>query len=131
MSYTVDPADACSVDHPENCLDPDATPSAITPHEAHDRMKANPAAVVLDARPAAMYAEGHIAGARSLPFDSLSAQTAAVLIPTKETPVLVYCLTGYHAAIEQRELSELGYTDVHDFGGIEDWPYETVGAVER
>ena len=93
--------------------------------------RATPGAVLLDVRDRSEYAEGHIAGARSLPFDTVSAQTAAVLIPTKETPVLVYCLTGYHAAIEQRELSDLGYTDVHDFGGIEDWPYETVGAVER
>ncbi len=125
------PDDACTVDHPENCLDLDATPSALTPHQAHDRMAADPSVVILDARPAAAFGEGHIVGAQSLPFDAVSAESAAALIPAKDTPVLVYCLTGYHAAIEQRALARLGYTDVHDFGGLEDWPYETVGTVER
>jgi rhodanese-related sulfurtransferase len=40
--------------------------------------------------------------------------------------ILVYCRSGRRSAGASRELIKMGYTQVYDFGGIINWPYETV-----
>jgi len=40
--------------------------------------------------------------------------------------ILVYCRSGRRSALAAEELTELGYVNVFDFGGIIVWPYETV-----
>ena len=35
--------------------------------------------------------------------------------------ILVYCRSGRRSAIAAQTLAELGYTNVKDFGGINDW----------
>lgn len=122
-----DTSNVCTPQTPENCLDLDATPQAITPHAAHDLMASGQPYVLLDARTPEAYEARHIPGAHSLPHDEVSAAAASGLIPSKDALVLVYCESGYLASLEEKALRALGYTNVHDFGGIEDWPYETVG----
>ena len=36
------------------------------------------------------------------------------------------CGSGRRSEIASRELIDMGYLHVDDFGGIIDWPYETV-----
>ena len=38
--------------------------------------------------------------------------------------ILVYCRSGRRSKIASEELVKLGYTNVKEFGGILDWPYE-------
>ena len=47
-------------------------------------------------------------------------------LPDKEQLILVYCRSGRRSKIASEELVKLGYTNVKEFGGIIDWPYETV-----
>lgn len=125
MNIPVAPEGAlCTPQTPENCLDLDATPQAISPHEARDLMRSGQPFVLLDARTPDEYRAEHIPGAVSLPHTDVEAAAAAKLIPTKDTLVLVYCEGGFRAAQEEKALSALGYTNVHDFGGLENWPYE-------
>lgn len=39
---------------------------------------------------------------------------------------LVYCRTGIRSKQASNKLVKLGYQNIYDFGGIVDWPYETV-----
>ena len=54
----------------------------------------------------------------------VSEETAASVIPKKDTLVLVYCRSGRRSQLAAEALVELGYTNIKEFGGILDWPYE-------
>ena len=47
-------------------------------------------------------------------------------LPDKNAIILIYCRSGRRSELAAVELVNLGYTNVYDFGGIIDWPYETV-----
>ena len=81
--------------------------------------------VILDVREQEEYDEGHISGAVLLPVGMIDEDTAAGVIPEKDTVVLVYCRSGNRSKTAAKALAELGYTRVYEFGGIKDWPYET------
>ena len=46
------------------------------------------------------------------------------LLPDRDRLILVYCKSGVRSAAAGRELLELGYRNVKDFGGLMNWPYE-------
>ncbi len=96
----------------------------ISAQEAKKMMDAG-GVVILDVRTQEEYAEGHIADAILLP-DSEVASRAAEVLPDKEAPVLVYCRSGRRSALAAQSLKDLGYSRIYDFGGIQDWPFETV-----
>lgn len=81
---------------------------------------------VLDVREQDEFDAGHIEGAKLLPYGSITADSAAAVLPAKDETVLVYCRSGRRSAIAAQALADLGYTAVYDFGGILDWPYEVV-----
>ena len=80
---------------------------------------------LLDVRAKYEYDEAHIEGALLLPYDTITAESPE-LPPEKDDTVIVYCRSGRRSAIAAATLAELGYTDIYDLGGIQDWPYETV-----
>ena len=95
----------------------------ISQEEAKNRMDTRNV-VVLDVREQEEYDTGHIPGAVLLPVDTISADTAAAVIPETNTAVLVYCRSGNRSKTASQALVNLGYTNVYEFGGINDWPYE-------
>lgn len=97
----------------------------ISADDAIKLMKENPATVLLDVRTEAEYAQGHIAGSQLLPVEAL-ADRAGELPNDKTTPIIVYCHSGRRSAIAAAQLVEMGYTQVNDLGGIQDWPYDIV-----
>lgn len=96
----------------------------IAPEEAKTIMDTMEEAVVLDVREQDEYDAGHIPGAVLLPVNTIDEETAAAVIPTEDTTVLVYCRSGNRSQTASQELADLGYTAVFEFGGIQDWPYE-------
>ena len=56
---------------------------------------------------------------------SIDEDTAAKVIPEKDSTVLVYCRSGNRSKTASSALAELGYTNIYEFGGINSWPYET------
>ena len=99
----------------------------ITPQQAKARM-AEPGVIVLDVRMQQEYDAGHIANAVLLPLPLIEAGDTAVAkaLPDKDAEILVYCRSGRRSAIAANALINMGYTNVLDFGGINDWPYEVV-----
>ncbi len=98
---------------------------SISPEKAKQMMAA-PGAVVVDVREPGEYAEGHVPGAVLLPLGTIDAEHAAAVIPEKDSMVLVYCRSGVRSKKGAEKLADLGYTEVFEFGGIIQWPYETV-----
>lgn len=81
--------------------------------------------IILDVRTKAEYDEQHIENAILLPVDDIQ-NGEFDLLPDKDQIILVYCRSGNRSKIASEALIEAGYTKVYDFGGIIDWPYETV-----
>ena len=40
--------------------------------------------------------------------------------------ILVYCRSGRRSIEAAGKLAKMGYTNIYDFGGIIDWPYEII-----
>ena len=97
----------------------------ITPQDAKQIMDTTEGYVVLDVREQEEFDAGHIPGAVLIPYTEIT-QKAESVLADKEQTILVYCRSGRRSKIAALALSELGYTDVQEFGGIMDWPYEVV-----
>ena len=97
----------------------------ITAAEAKTVMDTEENIVILDVREQSEFDSGHIANATLLPVGSISALAAEVL-PDKDQKILVYCRSGNRSRTAANTLVALGYTQVYDFGGIIDWPYDVV-----
>lgn len=67
----------------------------------------------------------HIPGAVLMPVGSIDEDTAAEVIPEKDSAVLVCCRSGNRSKTASSALAELGYTNIYEFGGINTWPYAT------
>ena len=102
-----------------------ATYEQITAEQAKTIMDTEKDYVIIDARTEEEFAEGHIKNAILIPEYEI-AQRAEKELPDKEQLILVYCRSGRRSKIASEELVKHGYTNVKEFGGIIDWPYETV-----
>ena len=80
--------------------------------------------IILDVREQYEYDAGHIKGAVLLPVGSISEETAASVIPDKDSTVLVYCRSGNRSKTASKALFDLGYTNIYEFGGITTWKYD-------
>ena len=94
----------------------------ITQEEAKEMMDTQEV-LILDVREQDEYDGGHIPGAVLLPLGSISEESAARVIPEKDTTVLVYCRSGSRSKKAAKALAELGYTGIYEFGGIRTWTY--------
>ena len=82
--------------------------------------------ILLDVRSEAEFKEIHIPGAILIPNDQIKARAKSEL-PDKDALILVYCRSGVRAASASNDLANMGYTNIYNFGGIMNWPYETAG----
>jgi len=101
----------------------------ITAQQAHDLVHSGDPFILLDVRTAAEHYARRIAGAVNIPYDEL-AQRASTELPQLDMRVLIYCQSGRRSAIAAQTLATLDYTQVYDFGGINDWPFGTVSGEE-
>lgn len=93
----------------------------VSPEQARQRLEAG--AVALDVREAEELAEGHVPEAVHIPrgFLEFKADDHEAL-PSKDTPICVYCMAGGRAALAAQTLKQLGYTNVVSIqGGFEGW----------
>ncbi len=95
----------------------------ITAEEAKKIMDSGEEHIVLDTREQDEFDEGHIPGAILIPYTEIE-NKAEEMLPDKDKLLLVYCRSGRRSKIASESLAKLGYTNVKEFGGIIDWPYE-------
>ena len=95
----------------------------ITAEEAKQIMDSEEAYIILDVRTQEEYDQGHIPGAIVISHEEI-AEKAEEVLTDKDQLILVYCRSGRRSKIAAEALAELGYTNIKEFGGIIDWPYE-------
>ena len=97
----------------------------ISQDEAKRIMDEESDCIIVDAREQSEYDQGHIKGAIVIPYTEIE-QKAEELLPNKTQLILVYCRSGRRSKNAANELATLGYTNIKEFGGINDWKYGTV-----
>lgn len=102
---------------------PEAIYMNITAQQAKEIMDTQTGYIILDTRTQEEYDEGHIPGAILIPYDEITEKAESILTD-KNQLLLVYCRSGRRSKIAAETLVELGYTNIREFGGIIDWPYE-------
>ena len=95
----------------------------ITAEEAKQIMDSEEGYIILDVRTQEEYDQGHIPGAIVISHEEIEEKAEEVLTDKKQL-ILVYCRSGRRSKIAAEALVELGYTNIKEFGGIIDWPYE-------
>lgn len=96
----------------------------ITSEEAKEMIDGEDV-IILDVRTPEEYKQGHIEGALLLPDYDLE-DLAESELPDKDAKILVYCRSGNRSRSASKVLINMGYTEVYDFGGINNWGYDTV-----
>ena len=94
----------------------------ITADEAYQMMQDTDKFTLLDVRTVEEFEERHIEGAVLIPDFEIN-DRAAEELPDKNALILIYCRTGRRSANVANILVEMGYTNIYDFGGINDWSY--------
>lgn len=97
----------------------------INMDEAITMMEEESSYIILDVRTPEEFAKKHIPGALNIPNETIGTEEIPEL-PDKDQLILVYCRSGNRSKQASEKLVALGYTNIVEFGGINDWPGETV-----
>ena len=97
----------------------------ITQDEAISYMENESDYIILDVRTPQEFKEGHIKGAINIPNEEIGSGDIPEL-PSKDQLILVYCRSGNRSKQASLKLSELGYSMIKEFGGINTWSGEIV-----
>ncbi len=99
--------------------------SYVTPEEAIEIMTKEEGYIILDVRRPDEFEERHIPNAINVPNESIGIKSISEL-PDKNQLILIYCRRGRRSKIAANKLVLLGYTNLVEFGGINEWPGDTV-----
>lgn len=97
----------------------------ISAQQAKKMIDSGQSLIILDVRTSGEFAQEHIPDAINIPNETIGKERPISLADPDAT-ILVYCRSGSRSAQASKKLLSLGYTEVYDFGGIINWPYETV-----
>ena len=97
----------------------------ISQEEAKEMMAMDGTQIIVDVRTQEEYDSGHIPGAICIPNESISTEQPEEL-PDLEQTILVYCRSGRRSKEASQKLADIGYTNIYEFGGINDWTGEIV-----
>ncbi len=97
----------------------------ISAQEAKQMIDSDKSIIILDVRTKEEFRQGYIKNALMI-TDSELKEKAPSALPDKNAKILVYCRSGRRSKTSAKLLISMGYKNVYDFGGIIDWPYETV-----
>ena len=91
--------------------------------QAKHLLDTEPDCLLFDVREEEEFITGHPIEAELLPLSTLGPATAAELIPSKDSPALVYCRSGVRSRQAAEKLVKMGYTQVYNLGSLVGWPY--------
>ncbi|WP_455717241.1 rhodanese-like domain-containing protein [Anaerosporobacter sp.] len=101
----------------------------ISAKDAKEIMDNQEGYAILDVRTKAEYEASHIEDAILIPHEEINEEVTDIL-PDKNQQLLVYCRSGVRSKIAALQLARLGYTNIKEFGGIIEWPYDVVREFE-
>ncbi len=97
----------------------------ISMDEAVKMMEEETDYIILDVRTPEEFAQKHIPKAINIPNETIG-DAAISELPRKEQKIFVYCRSGNRSKQASEKLAASGYTNVYEFGGINEWTGETV-----
>ncbi len=97
----------------------------ISMEDAISMMEKESDYIILDVRTEEEFKERHIPDAINIPNETISSAEIPEL-PEKDQLILVYCRSGNRSKQASQKLADQGYTNIVEFGGINDWPLDTV-----
>ena len=97
--------------------------------EAITMMEEGSGYIILDVRTPGEFEEKHIPGAINVANETIGTDEIPEL-PDKDQLILVYCRSGNRSKQASEKLVALGYTNIIEFGGINDWPGKVVSVTE-
>lgn len=97
----------------------------ISMDEAVTMMEEESGYIILDVRTTEEFRERHIPNAINIPNETIGSEDIQEL-PDKDQLILVYCRSGNRSKQASGKLAELGYTNIVEIGGINDWTGDTV-----
>lgn len=93
--------------------------------EAKNNLDENTDILLVDVREIGEYNSGHIEGAELIPLAEVG-YTFIDMDIEKDQKIYVYCRSGQRSGVAATMLSEMGFTDVYNIGGVLSWPYDLV-----
>ena len=97
----------------------------ISMDEAVAMMETETDYIILDVRTPQEFSEAHIPGAINVPNETIRVDKIPEL-PKEDQLILVYCRSGNRSKQASEKLAKIGYKNVYEFGGINEWTGETV-----
>lgn len=97
----------------------------ITPVDAKKIIDSNKDIFIIDVRTEEELEEGYIENSILIPNEEICEKVPSV-IPDKNSQILVYCRSGKRSMQAAKKLTYMGYSNVMDFGGIINWPFEII-----
>ena len=97
----------------------------ISMDEAVTMMEEESGYIILDVRTPEEFRERHIPNAINIPNETIGSEDIQEL-PDKDQLILVYCRSGNRSKQASGKLAKLGYTNIVEIGGINDWTGDTV-----
>ena len=97
----------------------------ISQDEAKEMMEQDDGHVIVDVRRPDEFAAGHIPGAICIPNETIESEQPEELTDLDQV-ILIYCRSGNRSKQAAQKLFDMGYTNVYEFGGINDWTGEVV-----
>ena len=76
-------------------------------------------AVIIDVRSESEWNEGHLSEAYRVDWDEI-AESIEEIVPDKNMQIILYCRSGNRAGKSMKILTNLGYTNVINAGGIKE-----------
>ena len=102
----------------------------VSPSEAVILLN-NDATILVDVREATEFAEGHIEGARNIPFGKLD-ERVAELDGHKASAVIVTCQSGTRSLAAGKKLTGHGFTQVYELkGGLFAWKDQNLPVTKK
>lgn len=97
----------------------------LTQQEAKKNLDANQDIFLVDVREVGEYNAGHIEGAELISLSEVEVEFESMDI-AKDQTIYVYCRSGHRSGVAQELLTEMGFTNVYNIGGVLTWPYGLV-----
>ncbi|HCT63118.1 MAG TPA: rhodanese-like domain-containing protein [Erysipelotrichaceae bacterium] len=98
----------------------------LSQEEAYKQLKNDKSIILIDVRTVEEFEEdGHVEGSINVPLHTVPNDFAKV-VPNKDAKIFIICYSGARAADATAYVKRLGYTDVHNIGGVGTWRYGLV-----
>ncbi|MGL4362926.1 MAG: rhodanese-like domain-containing protein [Cellulosilyticaceae bacterium] len=97
----------------------------ISPEDAKKNLENDKDIIVIDVREPHEFKAGHIEGAKNIPLAKIN-EAIETVCPKKDQTIYIYCRSGQRSDRACKMITDEGYENSYNLGGIISWPYEII-----